>query len=79
MIRRRPAAKPYNEKRSPPASGTGFLMKSILSIDDLFLVISSALLADSVGKHKLSALGAFNQIVFSHFPIGPSLVPVSLR
>lgn len=36
---------------------------SILCINDLFLIISSAVLADSVREHKLSALRALYQIV----------------
>ena len=43
-------------------------------INNLFLVIASAVLADSMGHHQLSTFAAFYQSRSSHFPVCPSLI-----
>lgn len=71
----RPTKKPA---QLPPCRFLGFdAGTSILSRDDLFLIIRSAALADSVRHHQCAALAALNKSRSRHFPVRSSLISVA--
>lgn len=52
-------------------------MGSIADLDNLSLIVSAAILADSVRHRQLAALAALHKSRSSHFPICSSLVSVA--
>ena len=68
------------KKSTKKTAGKPAVFRYLLSIlaYDLFLIVRTASLANSVRNHKRTALAAFNKCGSGHFPVCSSFISSSL-